>query len=61
MDVIPVEYFPLKKVCKECGIDWNSIKNSNGKCHNCGSTESKWVHFDPETKEIVKQPRLIGL
>lgn len=58
MQVIRVAEFPQKKVCKKCKADWNSRKNIDGKCHVCGSEESKFVHYDPETKEIVEMPRL---
>lgn len=58
MDVTRVNEFPQKEVCKKCKTDWNKRKNVDGKCHNCGSTESKFVRYDPETKEIVEMPRL---
>ncbi|MFA5188560.1 MAG: hypothetical protein WC460_04320 [Patescibacteria group bacterium] len=61
MDVIRVQEFPQKKVCKKCKADWNEKKNADGQCQICGSTESKWAHYDPETKEIVVMPRLVGL
>lgn len=58
MQVTRVEEFPQKRVCKKCKADWNGRKNTDNKCHICGSKESKFVHFDPGTKEIVEVPRL---
>ena len=58
MQVIRVAEFPQKEVCKKCKTDWNKRKNIEGICYICGSKESKFVHFDPDTKEIVEVPRL---
>ncbi|OGY41395.1 MAG: hypothetical protein A2Y82_00205 [Candidatus Buchananbacteria bacterium RBG_13_36_9] len=58
MQVIRVTEFPQKKVCKKCKKDWKEKENFDGKCQHCGCKETKWVHYDPGTKEIVEIPRL---